>query len=92
MHLTVTGTDGRLHANNPLVPQNGHGIELTTSEGTRTEQADMRPSYCYQLDVFKDAVWNGTPLLTDAEDAVKQMAFIDAAFRAAGRVPYGLDA
>ena len=36
-------------------------------------------------------MWNGAPLVTDAEDAVKQMEFIDAAFRAAGRVPYGLD-
>ena len=92
MVLTVTGTNGRLHANNPLVPQNGHSIELTTDAGTQTEQADMRASYCYQLDAFKDAIWNGTPLATDAEDAVRQMAFIDAAFRAAGRVPYGLDA
>ena len=92
MALTVTGTDGRLHVNNPLVPQNGHSIELTTADGTRTEQADMRASYRYQLDAFKDAVWNGAPLATDAEDAVQQMAFIDAAFRAAGRVPYGLGA
>ena len=92
MALTVTGTDGRLHIDNPLVPQNGHSIELTTADGTRTEQADMRASYRYQLDAFKDAVWNGAPLATDAEDAVQQMAFIDAAFRAAGRVPYGLEA
>ncbi len=92
MSLTVTGSKGRLHAVNPLAPQAGHSIEVTTADGTQKEEADMRSSYRYQLDVFKDAVRNGTPLATDAEDAVQQMEFIDAAFRAAGRVPYGLDA
>ena len=92
MSLTVTGSEGRLHCVNPLVPQMGHSIELTAADGTTKEELDMRASYRYQLDAFKDAVWNGTPLATDAEDGVKQMEFIDAAFRAAGRVPYGLEA
>ena len=36
------------------------------------------------LDAFVDAVRNGTPMPTDAEDAIKQMRVIDAAYRAAG--------
>jgi predicted dehydrogenase len=50
------------------------------------------PTYVAQLRAFRDAVLLGTPCLTDAEDAVRNMEVIDAIYRAAGlpmRAPFG---
>lgn len=89
--LTVTGSEGRLHVQNPLVPDTGHRIELETGAGIETIELDRRPSYGYQLDAFVAAVLEGEPLLTDGEDAVKQMATIDACYEAAGLMRRGLE-
>ncbi len=88
--LTVTGSTGRMHVVNPLVPQMGHRLELTVAGVETVEQLDRRPSYGYQLDAFLDAVEHGAPLLTDANDAVRQMRLIDAAYQAAGLPLRGL--
>ncbi len=86
--LDVKGEKGNLHVQNPLVPQHGNRIVLKIGEETvRDEELTRRPTYSYQLDAFVDAVRNGTPLPTDAEDAVKQMRVIDAAYLAAGLEP-----
>ena len=82
--LDIRGTRGRLLVVNPLLPHISHSIELTVDGKTTYETLTHRPTYAYQLDAFIDAVRNGTPLPTDAEDAVKQMRVIDAAYRAAG--------
>ena len=82
--LDVRGTRGRLHVDNPLLPQNSHGIELTVDGNTTRETLSHRPTYAYQLDAFVDGVRNGTALPTDAADAVKQMRIIDAVYGAAG--------
>jgi predicted dehydrogenase len=82
--LTVTGGAGKLHFENPLVPQRGHRIDLETSEGTETIELDRRSTYAYQLDAFLDAVESGAPLWTDGEEAVQQMTAIDACYTAAG--------
>ena len=82
--LRVQGERGSLLVDNPLLPQNSHFIELTVDGSTTRETLSRRPTYAYQLDAFVDAVHNGTPLPTDADDAVKQMRVIDAAYRAAG--------
>ena len=82
--LTVTGDAGRLLAVNPLSPQSGNKIEVTINGETTREEASKRPSYAYQLDAFVDAIRNGTPMPTDADDAVKQMRIVDAAYLAAG--------
>ncbi len=89
--LTVTGTLGTLKALNPLVPQTGHAIEITTASGTIVEQRDRRPTYDYQMDAFVEAVVDGKPLPTDADDAVKQMQVIDACYDAAGLPRRGLE-
>ena len=79
---------GTLHVQNPLVPQHGNRIVLKVeNETVRDEELTRRPTYSYQLDAFVDAVRNGTNLPTDAEDAVKQMQVIDAAYVAAGMEP-----
>jgi predicted dehydrogenase len=80
----VIGELGSLTVVNPLIPQNGHQIRLTTKAGTTTETRDRRPTYGYQLDAFIAAVETGAPLFTDGADAVKQMRVIDRCYRAAG--------
>ncbi len=88
--MTVTGTQGELYVRNPLVPQHGNQVKLTVDgEAKFDEELTRRPTYEYQLEAFVDAVRNGTPLPTDAHDAIKQMEVIDAAYTAAGLKPRG---
>ena len=88
--MTVTGTQGELYVRNPLVPQHGNQVKLTIDgEAKFDEELTRRPTYEYQLEAFVDAVRNGTPLPTDAHDAIKQMEVIDAAYTAAGLKPRG---
>ena len=82
--LVVIGELGTLTVENPVAPQMGHQLRVATSAGTTTERLDRRPTFAYQLDAFIDAVDNGAPLLTGADDAVKQMRVIDRCYRAAG--------
>ncbi|MCZ6854083.1 MAG: Gfo/Idh/MocA family oxidoreductase [Gammaproteobacteria bacterium] len=82
--LIARGSAGTLTVTNPLVPQMGHDIQVETATETTHEQLDRRPTYDYQLDAFIDAVLNQAPVLTDAEDAIKQMQVIDAVYEAAG--------
>ncbi|MDA1298691.1 MAG: Gfo/Idh/MocA family oxidoreductase [Proteobacteria bacterium] len=88
--LTVTGSNGTMTVQNPLVPQSGHKIDVTVNGETQSETLSRRPSYSFQLDAFIDAIENGTPLLTGADDAVNQMRAIDACYTAAGLPLRGL--
>ena len=88
--LSVTGSRGTMMVENPLAPHRGHKIEVTVDGDTTSETLDRRPTYRYQLDAFIDAIENGSPLLTDANDAVKQMKVIDACYAAAGLPLRGL--
>lgn len=88
--MTVTGSQGELYVRNPLVPQHGNRVTLTVDGKTELdEELTRRPTYEYQLEAFVDAIRNGTPLPTDAHDAIKQMEVIDAAYTAAGLKPRG---
>lgn len=88
--IEVTGDKGSMRINNPLAPQMGNSIEITSEGETTTETFDKRPTYSYQLDAFIAAVENGTPPLTGPEDAVKQMELIDRCYEAAGLKLRGL--
>ena len=89
-YLIVTGSAGVMRVQNPLVPQMGNAIEVTVNGQQRTETFDRRPTYGYQLDAFLDAIELGTPLLTDADDAARQMRLIDRCYEAAGLPLRGL--
>jgi predicted dehydrogenase len=90
-YLRVEGSDGYMHVHNPLVPQNGHRLEVSVRGQTRTEVFDRRPTYGYQLDAFLAAINDGAPLITDAWDGVRQMQVIDQAYTAAGLPIRGLE-
>jgi predicted dehydrogenase len=89
-YLEVTGSTGTMRVLNPLVPQMGHEIRVKIGADERSEVFDRRSTYAYQLDAFLDAIEHGTPLLTDADDAVRQMEVIDRCYQAAGLPLRGL--
>jgi predicted dehydrogenase len=85
--LRVTGDAGSIRVLNFVVPQMYHRLVVRTRAGRRVERVPGDATYTYQLRAFHDAVRNGTPVLTDAADAVTTMALVDAAYRAAGLAP-----
>lgn len=80
----VIGERGELRALNPLMPQYFHRLRVSSSKGKRVERFTHRASYAYQLDAFADAVLRGVPVRTTPEDAIENMAVIDAIYQAAG--------
>ncbi|HUA95444.1 MAG TPA: Gfo/Idh/MocA family oxidoreductase [Acidimicrobiales bacterium] len=88
LHAVVEGDRGELHVWNPFAPQKGNRLRVTTeADGKRTERLTRRPTYDFQLQAFADAVAGGPPVLTPPEDAIANMALIDAIYRAAGLEP-----
>jgi predicted dehydrogenase len=80
----VVGDRGELRALNPVLPQMFHRLSVRSSSGKRVERFPRRASYAYQLDAFAAAVLRGEPVKTTPEDAIENMAVIDAIYRAAG--------
>ena len=91
LHLSarVVGDAGELRVANPIAPQYASWLTVRSGGGRRTEFPARRPTYAYQLDAFCDAVLRGGPVLTPPEDAVANMAVIDAVYRAANMRPRG---
>jgi predicted dehydrogenase len=84
MSAKITGREGTMRVWNPFAPQFGNRIRVRAHGASRTEHATRRPTYDFQLDHFVAAVRDGGPVLTTADDAVKTMALIDAAYEASG--------
>jgi predicted dehydrogenase len=80
----VIGERGELRVLNPLSPQIFHRLSVRSANGKRVERFARRASYAYQLDAFADAVLRGRPVKTAPQDAVENMAVIDAIYQAAG--------
>jgi predicted dehydrogenase len=87
--LTVTGTDGTIEVENPLAPQGGNALTVTTGHGTTSGQVDAGATYEHMLRAFVDHVIHGTPYPTQGADSVANMAVIDAVYEAAGLPPRG---
>jgi predicted dehydrogenase len=80
----VLGDRGELRVLNPVMPQLFHRLSVRLGDGKRVERFSRRASYAYQLDAFAAAVLRGEPVKTSPQDAVDNMAVIDAIYRAAG--------
>jgi predicted dehydrogenase len=80
----IVGDRGEVRVLNPVTPQLFHRLSVRSSGGNRVERFARRASYAYQLDAFAAAVLRGEPVKTTPEDAVQNMAVIDAIYRAAG--------
>ena len=86
--LRVTGERGTMTATNPLAPQRGDArITVETGDGTQTYDAETSATYYHQLVAFRDAIVDGTPFPTTADDGVRNMEIVDACYRAAGLEP-----
>ena len=71
----------------PIAPQYFHRVRVTSASGARSERVNDGTSYGHQLAAFARAVRKGEPFPTTADAAVKNMAVIDAIYRAAGLEP-----
>ena len=85
--LRIVGTKGDVLVHNFIKPQEDDRLTVRTPAGTTVERLGTRPSYTYQLEAFADHVLNGAPLPFGTADAVENMAYVDAAYRAAGMSP-----
>jgi predicted dehydrogenase len=85
--LRLIGSEGDALAHNFIKPHEDDRLTIRTPAGTRVERLGTRASYTYQLEAFAAHVLDGAPLPIDATDAVDNMAYVDAAYLAAGMQP-----
>ncbi len=83
----VEGTRGRLRVLNPIAPHLFHRLRIEGEAGARSERVPGPSTYTAQLEAFARVVRGGAPAPTDLDDAIANMAVIDAAYRAAGLEP-----
>ena len=84
IRLTVTGTDGSIIAENPLAPQQGNDLTITTPGGTTSGTIEAGNTYEHMLRSFADHVTHGAPYPTAGQDSINNMRTIDALYEAAG--------
>ncbi|MGW3243977.1 Gfo/Idh/MocA family protein [Streptomyces sp. NPDC001070] len=87
MSCRIVGSRGEATAPSFVLPHLDDRVLVSTSDGERVEELGRRSSYTYQLEAFAQSLRGGTPLQTDADDAVESMRLIDASYRAAGFAP-----
>lgn len=80
LSLQVYGERGELRVFNPVLPQLFHRLTVRTAASTRHEHVPGDATYDYQLRTFAAAIRHGSPVLTDAADAVKTMRVIEAVY------------
>ena len=78
------GEDGELEVTNPFQPVEGNALTIRVGGATRSETPTTESSYNFQLRAVADVFLRGATVVTDVDDAIKNMDVIDAAYRAAG--------
>jgi predicted dehydrogenase len=66
------------------IPGITHSVQVSTEGRAKHVRVRGETTYWYQMRAFVSAIREGTPVLTDPADAVKNMQVIDAIYRAAG--------
>lgn len=87
--LAIKGSEGVLTAINPIHPLRGHSISIQRSGKTRRYTVDGETTFDYQLAHVVDVLSGRATPLTGGEDAVANMALIDAIYEAGGLKPRG---
>ena len=82
--LTVTGSLGSIVAHNPMAPQNGNRLTITTAAGTTSGPVEAGVSYDHMVRAFIDHLVHSAPFPTRGQDSINNMAAIDAVYLAAG--------
>jgi predicted dehydrogenase len=85
--LRIRGSAGQVDVVNPLAPQRGASLTITTDAGTEHVAVPTSTTYSHQLAAFRDAVVDGAPFPTGGADSIATMALIDACYGAAGLRP-----
>ncbi len=85
--IRIVGTAGSLLVHDFIKPSGDDRLTISTPAGTTVERLGTRTSYTYQLDAFAAHLERGAELPFGTADAVANMAFVDAAYRAAGMQP-----
>ncbi|MGU3499780.1 Gfo/Idh/MocA family protein [Mycobacterium sp. C31M] len=85
--LRIVGSAGEALVHDFIRPSHDDRLTVSTTGGTVVEHLGTRASYTYQLEAFAAHVRHGEPLPFGTEDAVANMALVDAAYRAAGLEP-----
>lgn len=75
--MRVVGSDGALLVENPLAPQRGHFIELTTTAGAERFAVFGPSSYDAQLAAVAATVLDGVPFPLPSDDPLASMRAID---------------
>ena len=84
IELEIRGERGEIFANNPVLPHLFNELRVKIGEDETSEVVAGEPTFTGQLRAFAAWVREGIPMPTDAWDAVENMGFIDAVYRAAG--------
>jgi len=82
--LTIIGSQGTIVANNPMAPQNGNQLTITTERGTTSGPVDAGVSYDHMVRAFIDHLVLGAPFPTMGHDSINNMVAVDAVYAAAG--------
>jgi predicted dehydrogenase len=85
--LRIVGTEGDVLVHNFIKPHEDDRLTVRTPAGTQVERHGTRTSYSYQLEAFASHVLHGAALPIGTADAVANMAYVDASYRAAGLPP-----
>ena len=85
--LRIVGSHGEATAPAFVEPHRDDRVLVRTPAGVRVEHLGTRSSYTYQLEVLVAALRHGSPVPTDADDAVATMTLIDRCYRLAGLPP-----
>jgi predicted dehydrogenase len=82
--LVVVGDIGTLTVDNMVFPSAGHSIRVDIGGVPYVTTVAGRTTYDHQLEAVLDGLRGGTPLPTEGEDPIGNMAVIDAIYEAAG--------
>jgi predicted dehydrogenase len=85
--LTITGTEGRLSVSGPYHPQFGSTIRIRSRSGRTKQRVSKASTYTLQLEAFRGAIQNGTPLKSGPRESLAMMRIMDAVYRKAGMQP-----
>ena len=85
--LRIVGSNGEAYAPAFVLPHMDDRLIVTVGTEQRVEELGTRTSYTYMLEALRRLVREGTPMVTDADDAVVTMDMIDRIYEAAGMTP-----
>jgi predicted dehydrogenase len=89
--ITIECRSGTVIAVNPLAPQRGNALTVSSGDITTTTEINAElGTYDYQLDAFLHAIETGTPPPTSGLSSVINMTIIDECYRLSAMTPRGM--